>query len=200
MRREPGNGTENAARRSAACTYSHCPALLHHYRCLFQGKAMSKVLVLYFSRTGYTEKVAERLAERCGAEREAIREPRERLGLLAYIRSAREALKKQPAEILPLVHEPDHYDIVLFGTPVWAGHVSSPVRACLDAHKSGLRRVAFFCTQGGSGADRVLAEMAEICGKQPVTTLVVSDAEIKRDSFGSKIDRFIEALELPAAA
>lgn len=52
-----------------------------------------------------------------------------------------------PAEILPLLHELQDYDLVLFGTPVWAGHVSSPVRACLDAQRNSLRRVAFFCTQ-----------------------------------------------------
>lgn len=161
---------------------------------------MSKILVVYFSRTGYTEKLADRVAERCGAEVEAIREPRSRLGLLAYIRSAREALNGRPATIRPLLHDPGDYDLVLFGTPVWAGHVSSPIRACLDAYKSSLRRVAFFCTRGGSGACKVPDEMAEICGKQPEATLVLNDAEIDADRFEWKVDHFVRALELPVAA
>jgi flavodoxin len=161
---------------------------------------MSKVLVVYFSRTGYTEKVAERVAERCGADVEAIREPRGRLGVLAYIRSAREALKRKPAEILPLLHDLKDYEVVLFGTPVWASHVSSPMRACLDTHRRSLRRVAFFCTQGSSGAEKVLEEMAGICGKRPETTLVLNASEIRQGGFEPKLDRFIDALELPAAA
>lgn len=161
---------------------------------------MSRTLVVYFSRTGYTEKVAERLAERCGAHAEAIREPRSRLGFFAYIRSAREALKGRPAQILPLLHDPKSYDLVVVGTPVWAGHVSSPVRACLEAHRESLGRVAFFCTQHASGGEKVLQEMAEISGKQPVATLVVSDAEIRQGGAWPKLDRFIRGLGLPIAA
>lgn len=161
---------------------------------------MSKILVVYFSRTGCTETVARRVAERCGAQIEAIREPCGRLGFLAYMRSAREALTGKPARIRPLVHDPKRYDVVLFGTPVWAGHVSSPVRACLDEHKASLRRVAFFCTQAGSGAEKVLEEMAGICGKQPESTLAVNDSEIRHDRFGPKLEHFIQAFELPAAA
>lgn len=161
---------------------------------------MSKILVVYFSRTGYTEKVAERVAKRCGGEVETIREPRSRLGLLGYIRSAREALKGKPATIRPLLHDPARYDLVLFGTPVWAGRVSSPMRACLDAYKSSLGRVAFFCTQGGSAACKVPDEMAEICGKQPEATLVLRDSEIDDGRYESKVDHFVRALELPAAA
>lgn len=161
---------------------------------------MSKILVVYFSRTGYTEKIAERVAEGCGGAVEAVREPRSRLGLLGYIRSASEALNKRPATIRPLLHDPGQYDLVLFGTPVWAGHVSSPMRACLAKYQPSLKRVAFFCTQGGSGASEVLDEMAEICGKRPEATLALNDSEIDEDRFQSKVDHFVRALELPAAA
>ena len=160
---------------------------------------MSHVLVVYFSRTGNTETFAEHLADRCGADIEGIWEPRTRLGLFGYIRSAREALKGKPAEIMPPLHHFKDYGIVLFGTPVWAGHVSSPMRACLQTHKGTLHRVAFFCTQGGSGGQKVLKEMAEICGKQPETTLIVNDSEIRQSSYRPKLDRFIEALQLPAS-
>jgi flavodoxin len=161
---------------------------------------MSRVLVVYFSRTGYTKTVAEGVATRCGADVEAVRERRSRGGGFGYLRSAREALKREPAEILPPLHDVKDYDVVLFGTPVWAGHVSSPMRACLGKHGASLRRVAFFCTQHGSGAEKVLEEMAEVCGKRPEATLVLKDSEIRKDSFELKLDSFIHALELPAAA
>ena len=161
---------------------------------------MSKVLVIYYSRTGYTERVAERIAERLGADIEGIREARSRMGFFAYIRSAREALKGKPAEIKPLLHDFKDYQLVVFGTPVWTGHVSSPVRACLDRHRESLRRVGFFCTQGGSGGEKVLAEMASICGRQPETTLIVNNSEIRQGSYEPKLERFVAALQLPAAA
>jgi hypothetical protein len=42
--------------------------------------------------------------------------------------------------------------------------------------------------------------MAEVCGKRPEATLVLKDSEIRKDSFEPKLDSFIHALELPAAA
>jgi flavodoxin len=160
---------------------------------------MSRVLVVYYSRTGRTEKVAEHLADRSGADIEAIGESQGRLGFFGYFRSAREALKRKHAAITPMLHDLGDYDIVLLGTPVWAGHVSSPMRACLDANKETFRRVAFFCTQHGSGAEKVLQEMAEICGRQPEATLIVNDPEIKQCSYGPKLDQFIHAIGLPIA-
>jgi flavodoxin len=44
---------------------------------------MSRVLVVYFSRTGYTKTVAEGVATRCGADVEAVRERRGRRGFSA---------------------------------------------------------------------------------------------------------------------
>ncbi len=161
---------------------------------------MPRILVVYFTRTGCTETVAKRVAGRCGAEIEAIREPRGRLGFPGFVRSAREALTGKPAKIRPLVHDPKRYDLVLFGTPVWAGHVSSPMRACLGEHKASLHRVAFFCTQGGSGAEKVLEEMAGICGRRPESTLAVNDSEVRHSLFEPKLEHFIQALGLPAAA
>lgn len=158
---------------------------------------MSKILVAYFSRTGYTEKVAEHLAERCGADIEAIRESRGRRGLLGYVRSAREALKRKRVAIEPGLHELGDYEIVLVGTPVWAGHVSSPARAYLEGNMEAFPRVAFFATQHASGGENVLQEMAQISGHQPEATLIVNDREINRCSYRPKLDGFLRALGLP---
>jgi flavodoxin len=158
------------------------------------------VLVIYFSRTGYTRTVANEIATTAGADTEEIREQAKRSGFLGYLRSAREALRGT----LPPLQEgrlnPRDYALVVLGTPVWASHVCSPMRAYLAAHKNDLDRVAFFCTQGGSGARKVLQEMAEICGRQPVATLELNDSEIAKRMHDGKLFRFIEALDMRRAA
>jgi flavodoxin len=165
-----------------------------------EGKPMGKILVVYFSRTGYTKKVAEQIAARCGADLEAIEEVRDRSGIFGYLRSAREAYKKRPSEIRPATRNPSEYDLVIAGTPVWASNVSSPVRAYLVAQRGQLKQVAAFCTQGGSGAEKVLADMAELLGRQPVASVSLNDGEIKRDRYAEKLTRFIETLGLRKAA
>lgn len=159
-----------------------------------------RVLVVYYSRTGYTREVATTIANRLGADVEEIRDVRSRRGIFGYWRSAREALKRVSAGIEPAVHVPRDYDIVALGTPVWAGHLCSPMRAYLAARGSELPRVAFFCTQGGSGAPKVLAEMAELTGKTPIATLVATDREIKQRACETALGDFVRAMTLANAA
>jgi flavodoxin len=161
---------------------------------------MPNALVVYFSRTGYTRKIAEEIAGRCGADVEAIEDVRSRAGFFGYLRSAREAYRKLPVEIRPMAKNPSDYDLVILGTPVWAGNVASPMRAYLAARGGELKQVAVFCTQGGSGAEKVLNDMAQLCGRKPVASVVLNDAEIRRRSHAVKLDGFLAALPLPKAA
>lgn len=154
---------------------------------------MMKTLVVCFSRSGYTRRVAEQLADTLGADLEAIVESRSRLGPAGYLRSVVEALRRRQPPIAQLHHHPRAYEQVLIGTPVWASHVSSPVRSYLVAHAGDFRRVGFFCTYGGSGADKVLAEMAQLIDRAPVATLKLRDHEIDAGD-GEKLARFVHAL------
>src|SRR5512134_2792956 len=105
---------------------------------------MGNVLTVYFSRTGGTRKIADEIRARCGGELEPSEDVRGRAGSRGYLRSAREALKRSTAEIRPGKLNPGDFDLVILGTPVWAGHLSSPMRAYLAAHKGELKHVAFF--------------------------------------------------------
>lgn len=62
-----------------------------------------------------------------------------------------------------LVHDPQLYDVVVLGTPVWGGTMSSPTRTYIETNKSKFNRVAFFCTQGGSDNPRLFSDMAALC-------------------------------------
>ncbi len=156
---------------------------------------MSRTLVVYFSRTGTTRKVAGEITARAQAECEEIRESRGRRGLLGYLRSAREALARRIGEIDAPKHDPALYDLVVIGSPVWASNMSAPVRAYLTRHLGQFRRVAFFCTQGGSGGAKVVQAMAELCGQPPVATLVLNEREIRAGRHQRQLDAFVSSLE-----
>lgn len=161
---------------------------------------MPRILVIDYSRSGNTHKVAQAIAGACGADLEQIRDAKPRRGLWGWIRSAREAIRAIPGEIRSPSRDPTDYDLVVLGSPVWAGHVSSPMRAYLGERSSALTRIALFVTEGGSGGPKALAEMSALAGLQPVATLEVRAKEI-RGSLRSTIERFVACvLEAPARA
>lgn len=163
-----------------------------------------KTLIAYYSRTGHTRRVADLLAARLGGTASPITEPRSRLGLLGYARSAVEASFGLDAAIVASPVDPARFDLVLIGSPVWAWHLSSPVRAFARSQSASIRRCAFFCTMGGAGAEKAFAELERCLGQAPLATLALTDREIDGERHESKIESFVAALRsrapgLPAA-
>ena len=161
---------------------------------------MKDILIVYFSRSGYTRRMAEYIARASGADCEPIRERRSRRGWLGYWRSAREGLRSVAIDVEPGSLNPRDYALVVLGSPVWASRVSSPMRAYITRHRGEFARVALFCTQGGSGAPKVLREMEALCGQRPVASAFFNDAEIDRGQADGKLAAFVAALAQRKAA
>ena len=143
-----------------------------------------KVLVIFYSRTGTTRKVAEAIGARCGAEIEQIRDARSRRGLLrGWWRSIREVRRCSETQILPTKKQAKDYDLVVLGTPVWASSMSSPLRTWINRHRSALRQVAVFVTQNGRGGDKAIAQITELCGVAPVARLILNAKDLASNHY-----------------
>jgi flavodoxin len=154
----------------------------------------SRILVVFYSRSGTTRRVAEALSEALKCDLEEITEPKPRTGFLGYIRSLLEARRKRPSTIAPKKHDVSSYDLVVIGTPVWAWSLSSPARAYLMTTASQLPEVAFFCTLGGKGSENTFAQMTAIVGKQPRAVCAITQREALSGSL-DRLSAFAKALE-----
>jgi flavodoxin len=158
-----------------------------------------KTLVVYFSRTGRTRQIAQAIAGRLSADIECIPDVGNRSGIFGYIRSLREAMQQRVINIGAPNKNPSDYDLIILGTPVWAHNMCSPLRSYITAQKERFRSVAVICTQGGSGANEVVGDIAKLCGRTPVGTLVLNEREIRKDQFTAKLDGFIKSVTLAQA-
>jgi flavodoxin len=155
---------------------------------------MKKILIIFYSRTGVTKKIAEVIKRRLGAESEEIISLKNRQGAIGYLLSGLEASRKTLAKIKPAVINPADYDLVIIGTPIWAWNLSSPVRAYLTEQSGKFKKVAFFCTMGGSGDDKAFAEMEKICGLKPLATLALTTKKVMTNDYEIEINDFIVRL------
>jgi len=154
---------------------------------------VQKILVVFYSRTGHTRQVAEAIAAALDAELEAIEDVRSRRGIIGWLRSGREAWREQPAEIQPVGKDPSDYDLVVLGTPVWAGRMSSPLRRYIIDQAGRFNRLAAFCTLGGGGGDETLDQVATLCAQTPVARLMVTAGEFKSSAWRDKVAAFATA-------
>ena len=158
-----------------------------------------KTLIAYYSRTGHTDQLARELAPQCGADLERIQDADgPRSGMLGYLRSGWQALRGTPAVIRPSTLDPGAYDLVIVGSPVWNWNLSAPVRAYAATHAARFKQVAFFCTEGGSGEERVFAELQRIGGRAPVATLAVKESELASGAYKPHLKRFVDQINARA--
>lgn len=156
---------------------------------------MTNILVVYYSRTGFTRTIAGRIARACGADLEAIEDVSDRHGAWGYLRSAVGAVLHADGSIVRTQHDPGAYSMVLIGTPVWAGNIPGPVRTYLKSHRHQFRRVAFFCTCGGSGQQKVLGDLEALVGRPALATLAMTDDEVAGKMYSRRLSKFVARIQ-----
>ena len=153
-----------------------------------------KTLVVCYSRTGNTRMLARRIADAMNAEMEEITDRVNRRGILGYLRSGGAAWLRRRTEVLPMRNDPGAFDLVIVGSPTWSASLSSPVRTFLEDHAVDLPQVAFFCTMGGFGSERVFRQMQAACGRRPLATLARTERQLVSPDLSNAVDAFAAEL------
>jgi len=152
-----------------------------------------KSLVVYYSKNGNTKKVAERISEILWCDIEEIKDLENRNGKWAYIKSCIDAKFGRFTSIDEDFPEIKKYDLIIIGTPTWAGSLTPAVRTFIKEYGTS-KNVAFFCTCGGGNTNSVFKEM-ETKTKKPIAILSLKDKEIQDLSYIPKVLEFVERLK-----
>lgn len=110
---------------------------------------MPYTLCVYYSRTGATEKLMKEIASELKCELVKLDDGVDRSGLGGWLRSGMQAMARRLPAVKPVktAFPLGIYDLVIVGTPVWAGRCSAPVRSFLTQYGEELRRTAYVITR-----------------------------------------------------
>ena len=128
-----------------------------------------KVLCIYYSRTGYTERVMREIAGALDCEIIGIRDRVSRRGALGWLRCGLDAMRKKTAAVSRVVPASPlwEYHLVILGTPVWAGRCSSVMRGFLKRRGYELPDVAYVITHGSAEPYRDVFDQMDLYLKKP---------------------------------
>lgn len=155
-----------------------------------------KILIVFYSRTGYTQKAALELQARLKCDIEEIVDLKDHSGILGYIRAGRDATLKRLTHIRAMQKDISKYDLVVIGTPVWAFTMSTPIRTFLHENKDKLNSVALYCTQGGSGSKQCFKDMIKLVHKIPKALMTLDTKDFKTSRLSEKIGGFVRIVSL----
>lgn len=120
-----------------------------------------KILLVYYSLDGNTDFVAQAIAKETGADLvrlHQVKEPPEGLG--KYLTGGREALSKRDVEIYSYRDfNPEDYDTIILGTPVWAGTYAPALRTYLNQHPFENKGVYLFASSMSGKAGGALGKL-----------------------------------------
>ena len=155
---------------------------------------MPYILCVYYSRTGHTEKLMREIAQELNCEVVKLDDGVDRSGLRGWLKSGMQAMARR----LPPVKPPKTafplgvYDLVIIGTPVWAGRCSAPVRSFLMQYGEELRRTAYVITRSGDVRYEEVFDQMDLYVRSPH----ISAVTIRPGSVGSAFwrDEFLTSV------
>lgn len=154
-----------------------------------------RTLIVYYSRTGTTQRVATTLAQRFNAETVEILCPRYGPGVFRYLRAGYDSVKGHlpPIEVEPVAMEA--CDLLLLGGPIWTSHPALPLRSFLAEAKKFPRRIALFLTYGGqSDSEVAFDEISAVLPNPPEACIALRAPDVLDGSYISALDAFTSRL------
>ena len=152
-------------------------------------------LVVYYSRKGTTKKIGELISIEADWESEEIIDTKKRKGFIGFLKSGKDATMKKLANIKEIQKNPELYELIILGTPIWNKRMTPAIRTYITEFKNNIKDVAFFCTEGGSGGQKTFESMENLCEKTPISTLEITKNDIKNEDYLVKIKEFIQELK-----
>ena len=155
-----------------------------------------RILVVYYSRTGHTARVAKDIAARLNADVEEVRERRPRPGFVGYLRGCYDSLRKQVTEIEEPQRSPVDYSLIIVGTPVWVWDMTPAIRSYLQWARGRARAIAFFVTSGDTDVQKIAPALENAVNNKPIASTGLNERELKNPvEYEKKVTTFVANLQ-----
>lgn len=149
--------------------------------------------VVYYSRSGHSERLATTLSSQLNGTLIRVWAPRYASGIIGYMRSGYDSLRQncvlEPQSFTSLAK----FDRVVICGPVWTSYPATPIRALLRTDVGLPQKVALFLTSGShSPAEKAWAMAAQDLGRSFVATAVLANSLEGTESGQRIIDQFLD--------
>ena len=156
--------------------------------------------IVYYSMSGNTKYVANKIAERIEADIIRI-DPVKAYpdkGAKKFIWGGKSAVMGEKPALHPYEFNVEKYDRIILGTPVWASNFAPPIRTFIKENPNihGKKLAVFTCFSGG-GADKAIEKMKKYIGieKFEAELVLVDPKENMKAEDDEKIGVFCKRLK-----
>ena len=142
-----------------------------------------KVLIAYYSYSGNTKRVAEKIQQLTNGDIfEIVPKKAYPNNYNDVVNLAKDEKQKDIKPELTDNGNVKDYDIIFLGTPVWWYTMASPVKTFISNNDFSGKTIVPFCTHGGGGASSTYIDMQKLAKGAKVTEGYTSYENSAKDS------------------
>ena len=159
---------------------------------------MDRTLVAYFSASGVTAKVAEKLADAIGAHIHCIEPkiPYSEADLNWMDKQSRSSVEmNDPAsrpEIARKRDDMDNFDVIFVGFPIWWYVAPTIINTFLESYDFTGKTIVVFATSGGSGMGKTVEKLQVSCPDVKLIKGMVFTSKSITNDFITSMEKLID--------
>jgi flavodoxin len=157
-----------------------------------------KICIIYHSESGNTRHVAQHLASACDGHLIEVCDRADYSRLTRFLLWCKKARGEEKTEIEPGVIDVSAYDIVVFGSPVWAFKPTPAIHTAIDAliGCSGKPAIAFSTHGGRPGqTDETFKRWIESRGMHLIAAMVIHQKDIENEKITKDIVSLLTSIK-----
>ena len=111
-----------------------------------------KSLIVYYSLEGNTKFIAEEIAREidCDVIQLKLQKELPSKGFMKYLLGGKQVVFNEKPALEPFNINIDNYDLIIMGTPVWAGKFASAFNTFFSKISLKNKKIVLFCCYGGN--------------------------------------------------
>lgn len=155
-----------------------------------------RVLVVYYSRTGVTKKLALKLSKKFDADLCEITCPRYTLGVFSYFKAGYDSVTHRLPAITTSENIYHNYDLVLIGSPIWTSYPALPIRSFLDSQPALPENIGLFFSYGGhSLPEKAISHIEKTLGRPVTGALAIQNKIVRQDAYDNQLNNYVRKLK-----
>lgn len=117
-----------------------------------------KTAIVFYSMNGNVRSVAEKVAADTGADMIELipKKAYPDKGMRKFMWGGAAVTFKAKPDLEPYTFKKDDYDMIILGSPVWAGTFTPPLRTFLDGNDLSGKKIAVIATSSGGDAGKCI--------------------------------------------
>lgn len=159
---------------------------------------MKKALI-YYSLEGNTQYVAEKITEQLDVDVYKIKPKKEYpTGTFSkFLWGGKSVVMGDTPELEPYDFNPNQYDLIIIGTPIWASSYAPPIKTFLNENTFKDKKIALYTCSGGGDTKKCLDKFRESLNESEIvsTLALVNPKSKKADANDEKIVSFCQTLK-----